>query len=325
VQKTWTSTLSGFAAWITASDRYAGWIGQIYSAARFGGRITRRAKTVGGKRFVEGVLPVECVEEYFEHFRVLELDYTFYRPLLDADGEPTTNYRALRTHGQHLHPGDRVILKVPQAVFARKIRSGRSFAPNPSYLDAGVFERQFYRPAVELLGTALAGMIFEQEYQRKAERQVPELLAGELDRFFDEAPQDPRYHMELRTDAYLTDAVFAVLERHGVGQVLSHWTWLPPLRRQFQVSGERFLNAGGQGVVRLMTPRGVRYEQAYAMAHPFDRLVEGMLSPSMVRDAVHLMQVAVDRRVDLNVIVNNRAGGNAPLIARTLSQEFLGA
>jgi hypothetical protein len=74
-----------------------------------------------------------------------------------------------------------------------------------------------------------------------------------------------------------------------------------------------------------MTPRGVRYEQAYAMAHPFDRLVEGMLSPSMVRDAVHLMQVAVDRRVDLNVIVNNRAGGNAPLIARTLSQEFLGA
>jgi uncharacterized protein YecE (DUF72 family) len=272
---------------------------------------------------VEEVLPVECAEEYFEHFRVLELDYTFYRPLLDPEGKPTTNYHTLRAHRSHLEEGDRLVLKVPQVVFARQIRSGKGFAPNPSYLDPVVFERQFYRPALEILGSLLAGMIFEQEYQRKADRRPPQELAEELDRFFEVAPHDDRYHIELRTEAYLSDPVFAVLERHGVGQVLSHWTWLPSLRRQFAFSGRRFLNSGGS-VVRLMTPRNTRYADAYAMAHPFDRLVDGMLDPRMVQDTVDLMRAALDRPVEMYVIVNNRAGGNAPLIAQTIAEEFLG-
>ena len=73
----------------TASDRYAGWIGQIYTKQRYEGRISRRTNIVGGKSFVEETLPVESVEEYFEHFRVLEIDYTFYSFLMNEDGKPT--------------------------------------------------------------------------------------------------------------------------------------------------------------------------------------------------------------------------------------------
>jgi hypothetical protein len=80
----------------TASDRYAGWMRQIYMPDRYTGQITRRSHTVGGKAFVEEVLPVASVEEYFEHFRVLELDFTFYRFLLEEDGGLTSNYRVLQ-------------------------------------------------------------------------------------------------------------------------------------------------------------------------------------------------------------------------------------
>ena len=55
----------------TATDRYGGWIGQIYTEERYKGRITSRSNKVGGKSFKEEVLPVECVEEYFDHFSVL--------------------------------------------------------------------------------------------------------------------------------------------------------------------------------------------------------------------------------------------------------------
>ena len=65
----------------TASDRYAGWLGQIYSQDRYQGRITKRTKIIGGKSFIEEVLPVDSVAEYFEHFTVLEIDFIFYRPL----------------------------------------------------------------------------------------------------------------------------------------------------------------------------------------------------------------------------------------------------
>ncbi len=53
-------------------------------------------------------------------------------------------------------------------------------------------------------------------------------MTASLDKFFQAIPQDNRYHLELRTDLYLREPVFEVLEKHGIGQALSHWTRLPP-------------------------------------------------------------------------------------------------
>ncbi|MGD8924459.1 MAG: DUF72 domain-containing protein, partial [Syntrophobacterales bacterium] len=176
----------------TASDRYSGWLGQIYSENRYIGRITRRKKIVAGKSFVEEVLPVESVEEYFQHFRVLELDFTFYRLLLEEDGQPTPNYHVLQKYRQYLKEGDRIILKVPQVICAQKLWRGGQFIVNQSYLDVEIFNRQFYEPAVDILGPTLMGLIFEQEYQRKKDRTSPEELAKELDVFFENIPRDNR-------------------------------------------------------------------------------------------------------------------------------------
>ena len=112
----------------TASDRYAGWLGQIYSENRY--KISRRKKKVGGKAFEEEVLPVESVAEYFRHFSILEVDFTFYRLLLDADREPTSNYRLLKTYRRYLEDKARIILKVPQAVFSRNLWRQGKFIKN---------------------------------------------------------------------------------------------------------------------------------------------------------------------------------------------------
>jgi hypothetical protein len=48
----------------TASDRYGGWIGQIYTPGRYEKGITRRSHKVGNKAFTEETLPVESVAEY---------------------------------------------------------------------------------------------------------------------------------------------------------------------------------------------------------------------------------------------------------------------
>ncbi|MFP4035935.1 MAG: hypothetical protein ACLFUE_00280 [Desulfobacteraceae bacterium] len=71
----------------TASDRYEGWVGQIYTAERYQGSMRSRTHRVGGKSFTEKVLPVESVVEYFQHFRVLELDFTFYDTLNLCDSQ----------------------------------------------------------------------------------------------------------------------------------------------------------------------------------------------------------------------------------------------
>ena len=97
----------------TASDRYAGWIGQIYSEGGSEKGITRRSHKVGDKTFNEETLPVESVAEYFEHFSLLEIDYTFYRLLLEEDGKPTQNFHVLKSYRQHIKDGDSVLLKAP--------------------------------------------------------------------------------------------------------------------------------------------------------------------------------------------------------------------
>ena len=306
----------------TASDLYAGWIGQVYTWDRYEGRINRRSNSVGGKSFTEEVLPVDSVKEYFEHFPALEIDYTFYAPLLDPDGNPSRNFHVLRQHAEYIGKADRVVLKVPQAISSQKIyRSGRH-VENETYLDPDVFRKRFYEPALTLLGSSLHAMVFEQEYQRKRDRMPAGRMASDLDRFFEAAPRDSRYHVELRTEGYLAEPVFEVLEKHGVGQVLSRWTWLPSLKKQLEKAGGKVLNAGKQRIIRLMTPRGMRYEDAYAKAYPFNTLVEDMLQPQMVHETVEFMQIAVSGNIETTVIINNRAGGNAPLVARRIVEEF---
>jgi hypothetical protein len=66
----------------------------------------------------------------------------------------------------------------------------------------------------------------------------------------------------------------------------------------------------------------MRYDETYQKAHPFDKMIEGMMSPQMIGDAVEIMNEAVNQGVGINVIINNRAGGNAPIIGNMIQEEF---
>jgi len=305
-----------------ASDRYAGWIGQVYSDGRYTKEIKPRTHRIGEKSFTEEVLPVESVEEYFEHFPVLEIDYTFYRLLLDKSGKPTPNYFTLKESQQYLKKEDQLILKVPQLISAKRLRRGGKFIENETYLNPEIFTNQFYKPAVEILGPNLRGFIFEQEYQPKKERVEVEEVAKSLDAFFKAIPKDKRYHIELRTEAYLSEPVFDILEKHGVGLVYSHWTWLSPLSKQFSKTKGRFFNSGGDSIIRLMTPLRMSYEDSYAKAFPFDKMVDGMMNPEMIDDAIQIIMEGIRRREKMNLIINNRAGGNGPIIAQQIAKKL---
>ena len=148
-------------------------------------------------------------------------------------------------------------------------------------------------------------------------------MAAALDKFFQAIPRDNRYYLETRTDLYLRDQIFEIMEKHGVGQALSHRTWLPPLRKQLAKAGGRFFNAGKQCVIRLLTPLGMRYDDSYVQAYPLDKLVEGMVQPETILEAVDLMMQAVNQGLLVNVIIDNRAGGNAPLLAQLIAGKFL--
>ncbi len=313
----------------TASDRYAGWIGQIYPE-HYRSKIKKRSRKLGGKSFTEETLPIACVADYFKHYDVLELDFTFYRPLLDDEGNPTSSYHVLREYVEAAPPDALFFLKAPQLFFSRRIRrrvDGRQkYIRNESYLDYKKYVEQFHTPAGGLLGEQLRGIIFEQEYQRVGDSPSSAENIAQLESFFDSIPGDVQPHIEMRSPHLLTKEYFDWLEDAGIGHVFSHWTWLPPLRKQWKMSGERFTARNDDCVVRLLTPLEVPYAKAYAETFPFDapveKLSESTEGKKMVDDTVALLYQAEKQNALLQVFTNNRAWGNAPELGRALGERI---
>jgi len=304
----------------TASDRYAGWIGQIYTEGKY--NISARSHKIGNKSFKEETLPIESVAEYFEHFSVLEIDFTFYRPLLNNQLEPTSNYHLLDSYNKYLKERDYIILKVPQVIFARNFYQSGKKVENSNYLNAEMFISQFYDPAIAILGDNIVGFIFEQEYHRIADRIPPKQYVEDLNSFFESLPKDKRYHLETRTDFYHTKQYFDMLYDRGIGHVLSHWTWLPPLWKQFIKGRKSFYNSGKQSIIRLLTPLRRGYTDSYIKTFPFDKPVDDLVNPEMINETVEIIKAGIKAGVNTNVILNNRVNGNAPTLAQEIYQRF---
>ena len=69
-------------------------------------------------------------------------------------------------------------------------------------------------------------------------------------------------------------------------------------------------------VLRLLTPLKMSYEAAKKRAEPSTKIVEAF--PQMRRKTVQLERQAVCEGRHANVLVNNRAEGNAPLTVQAL-------
>ena len=315
----------------TASDRYAGWLDTIYPRDVWAGEVSTRSKKVGGESFTERLLPVASVEDYFQHFNVLELDFLYYRPLLKPDGRPESNLFVLQQYADHAPANARFLVKAPRQFVSMKLprrEGGRmTFVENEGYLDADGFTRQFVRPLLDTLGVKLAGVIVEQEYVRVREAPEPEAFVGEWDAFFREVPREAQYHLEIRSEHLLTPGLAAWMESAGLGRVFSHWTWLPTLHEQWTLAGETFSARNREAVIRLLNPRDMKYAEAFALAYPFTEPVPALSETGqarrMIDEATALMFKAVEQDVTLNLVANNRAWGSSPHLARALASRFL--
>ena len=314
----------------TASDRYAGWIGQVYPAA-MESEVTTRRRKLGSASFEERLVPVSSAADYFRHFAVLELDFTYYRPLLDVDGTRTSSLNSIERYLEWVPDDATFLLKVPRMFFSRWLRTSTGGKPghvaNGDYLAVDAYLRMFHEPATRTLGTRLGGIVFEQEYQRKGDSPTSAEFVDELDEFFAHVPRDAALHIELRSEHLLTPDYFDWLETTGIGHVYSHWTWLPPIRKQWKMSGERFTSASGDAIVRLLTPLRVTYADAYARTTPFDRVNPEIAASDqarrMIEDTAALAFKSIDQGKTLNIIANNRAWGNAPDLAATVAERVI--
>ena len=268
-------------------------------------------------------MPTESTVDYFAHFSVLEMDFTFYRPLKEDDGSPSTNYHVIERYLEHAPATARFLVKAPQATCSPYLPGEGS---NEDYLNAEKYLRQFQEPLVDLMGDRLAGIVFEQGYRPVKSSPPAAEVVERLDAFFEGVGHGPQVHLEVRSPHMLTPLYFDWLETKGLGFVYSHWTWLPSIKSQWKKSG-RFTAADRNVVLRLLTPRKMKYADAYELAYPFDKVVPDLAqafgADEMIEESVALCYKAIEREATIDVITNNRACGNAPELAAEVARRIL--
>lgn len=278
----------------TSSWSFPGWAGIVYAQRRSEAELAR-----------------DGLEEYARHplLRTVGIDRGYYAPIPPDD---------FARYAAQLPQGFRCCIKAPasftSAVVPGSERAGRAVR-NERFLSAAHFD--------ESLGDALrarflphtAAVIVEMPAVPPHERPTPAELAERVDAFLSAAPPEIRYAFELRDPTLFSRAYTDALARHGAAHVYNHWSGVPSLARQAQrvdVRAQPFV------VLRLMLPRGARYEERKRAFAPFDALKDP--DPAMREETLAIVRAALAASKPVWVIVNNKAEGSSPLTIKALAE-----
>jgi len=283
----------------TSTWAYEGWQGFVYN------------KSYPKKRFKQ-----DCLAEYASYeyqgerlFQTVGFDFTFYGP-------PSANL--LQHYAAQLPPDFKACSKVWEEitvpVFPDGLRYRKKAGPNKRFLDIGYFLEMVLPPYDEGFGEHTGPFMLE--FQRSGIE--PEDFLPRLDKFLSQLPTRYQYAVEVRTPSLLSPRYHDILKAHGVAHVYNHLYGMPSLAEQHQALGQSF--PASFTILRLLTPRTMKYYQAVKAYEPYNKLVKPL--PEMRTDTVTIVQHAMQRQVNAYVLVNNRSEGSAPLTVQALVDQL---
>jgi uncharacterized protein YecE (DUF72 family) len=177
---------------------------------------------------------------------------------------------------------------------------------NPSFLDAGTFERFFTR-LLQPYQERVATLIFEYGTFSKAVFPTPGDFMGRLDPFLAALPEGFRYSVEIRNPEYLLPDYLDLLASHNVAHVFNACSRMPVLEEQIQLPAAY---SADFTVARALLRKGRNYEQAVKTFEPYERTQEVNLG---ARDALRqIAKRSLQRKTPAFLFVNNRLEGHAP-------------
>jgi uncharacterized protein YecE (DUF72 family) len=302
----------------TSSWKYEGWLGQLYTAARYqkSGKPPRESSTQGlfpgltaetvstspvkidKKRFEQ-----ECLSEYAEVFKTVCVDSAFYT-------FPTES--SLHKLADAVPDGFRFGFKVTDDITIRKFphldrfgsRAGKS---NPNFLDAELFQGAFLRRC-EAIRPKVGILMFEFSRFWPGDYKNERDFVKDLDGFLGRLPGDWPYAVEIRNRDWLVPEYFDCLSRHDVTHVYNSWEAMPSMAEQMAMPGSR--TNPKRIAARFLLKPGRRYEAAVKQFQPYDKVKEP--NPEARRAGWSLVSVGRDASgCELYIYVNNRLEGNA--------------
>ncbi len=288
----------------TSSWTYAGWLGQIYTPARY----EYRGK-VARTRFERN-----CLSEYAEVFKTVCVDAAYYTFPSRKHLEGLTSQV----------PADfQFAFKVTDEITVKRFpnlaRFGhRAGKPNEHFLSAKLFAEAFLRPC-EPIREQIGLLMFEFSRFYPTDYEQGREFVADLDRFLSQLPKGWPYAVEMRNKHWLAPEYFACLARHGVTHVFNSWNAMPPVSEQVAIEGSR--TNPNLCAARFLLKPGRNYEEAVKTFQPYDRVKETYTEARAAgRKLIAEGRQAAGKQKTF-IYVNNRLEGNALETIKAMMEE----
>ena len=286
----------------TSSWTYPGWNGLVWA-----------------DQASETLLSKHGLAAYSQHplLRTVSVDRSFYQPLTNAQ------YAA---YAAQVPDDFRFIVKAPASVTDALVRDekGRGQRHNPVFLDAGIADNEFIRPALQGLRHKIGALVFQlsplpPEWLRQPDRLMRQ-LADMLRALSPLAPTAPDgvIAVEVRDPALLTPAFADMLKEAGATYCLGLHAKMPPIEEQLPMLRRLW---PGPLVCRWNLHRrhgAYGYEEARALYAPFDHIQDA--DEETRTQLAKVIAGTTQAGRPAYVAISNKAEGCAPLSVAALAQ-----
>jgi uncharacterized protein YecE (DUF72 family) len=276
-------------------------------------------KLVWAGEVSETLLSKHGLGAYSQHplMRTVSIDRSFYQPLTNSQ------YAA---YAAQVPDDFRFIVKAPASVCDAMLRDdkGRGQRHNPVFLNAGIADNEFIRPALQGLRHKVGALVFQlsplpPEWLRRPDKLLQHLsdMLHALSPISPTAP-DGVIAVEVRDHALLTPALVAMLKEAGATYCLGLHAKMPPIEDQLPLLRSLW---PGPLVCRWNLHRrhgAYGYEEARALYAPFDHMQD---ADTETRDMLaKVITGTVKAGLPTYVSISNKAEGCAPLSVEALAQ-----
>jgi uncharacterized protein YecE (DUF72 family) len=190
---------------------------------------------------------------------------------------------------------------------------------NPFFLDPSYARDEVIGPAMAGLGDKLGVILLQFPPQELELISARGKFPARLDRFLDGLPSGPTYAVEIRNHQLFTPRYLQTLRAHGAVHCLNEHPSMHELAHQIK-HVEPLQDPAI--VIRWMLARHFRYAEAKTTYAPFDCLVDpDEITRGVIAD---LCREAAKVHIPVDIVVNNKAEGSAPLSIVELAKAIVG-
>lgn len=260
-----------------------------------------------------------CLREYatIPWFRTVCIDNTFYNPpspskLLEYASHVSSDFRWISKVWEHI--------TIPR--FPKHKRYGAlAGQENPNFLNTSLFIEKVLSSYREPKAFAKTGPLIFQFPAFSRQTLNYDIFLEKLDCFLNDLPNEFRYAIEIRNEDLLCSDYFAVLNTHAATHCFNQWNSMPSLKQQMRAAADCGGLQASFYVARLLTPRGLSYQEAAAKFEPYTAIKR--VDAEMRRDVITFLRRATITGKSTFVTANNKAEGNSALTMASIGSLLL--